>query len=131
VVDLEADGVADCGSEHALGASVEDDVAVEEAEVDRQSHRSLRGEEDEAADTSAGEMRLALFPGQDVEVWVRSGASGARRPVDIATAQVRGRGLEGGGEPKQYPGQHGRHGGVLEVVEVAGIHLRASCELLL
>jgi len=129
LVDLKADGAAGCCGEDTFGAGAEDDVAVEEAEVDRQRDRSLRGEEDETADAPAGEMRFALFAAEHVEVRMRAGASRPGRPIDIAAAQMHDGRLERGRESKQLTGAEcGRI--VLEVFEVAGVHAGTACDLL-
>jgi hypothetical protein len=82
-VDLEADGGACRLGERACGADAEDDVAVDETEVHRQRDRAPFGQEDEAADATQSEMRRALFLAQYVQPRMRTGASGARRPVDL------------------------------------------------
>src|SRR6187200_456147 len=87
LVDLEADSCA-CGrGERAPRAGTEEHVPVEIAEVDRQRHRALRREEDEAADAAAGEMQLAFLAAEDVEVRVRAGSSRPGRPVDVTACQ--------------------------------------------
>ena len=60
---------------------------------------------------------------------MRAGASGPGRPIDIAATQMHDGCLERVRESKQLTGtQCGRV--VLEVVEVAGIHAGAVCDLL-
>src|SRR6185437_9510974 len=99
-IGFEADRLAG-GGERTFGAGAEDDVAVDEAKVDRKRDRLLLGEEDEATDAASGKVGFALFFAENVEMRVRAGASRTRRPVDLAASQVVDRRFERPGEADQ------------------------------